>query len=595
MAWQDVAAKVVNGFAGAAGNPTAQAQVADWQNQRHSQQQNALKMQLAPLTQAISADRQKLTAFIDDKGNVIPEHQKDYDATVRNMTDMLGRMRGLMGNKAPDQDPNHFESTVANLTDKLHITRDLAHRLTKRQEEKSQQYHDQTQQMGNDTAAGVLPYAMTPEGQGEAAKARDAQALQDKKNSGMQNRPPAGRPVPFGRGSISARDARQFASDGMEFKDQDGNPIDVSRLPESSKVTPWAYGGKIFYTVGDQVPRVVTADNQRTVQPEEGGLTPAGQAPTLGEARVPTVGTHQVPGMNPGETVTLRTTTTPVTPGAKTSTSSQPATSGGRGTQELTDIRDQSRLANGQLPPQPAAFAPGTMLSQGKVAQPIVASMNTVAAQVFGGNGEPPLWESAKMFDNPELATALNKALTLNALTIPGTEDDPSFTQTLATALGVTGWSQEQIRDANAQAREDLQKLGGDDALKMFARLAGFQEDLSALRAATKGSAAQGSIRTLVRAAPVYNVSSSQNFRDQLGVTLNTAAAAMAGYPAISEKYVDWWKQGARMARGEKPSSQSPASSKEKVRIQTSASTGKSRYSTDGGVTWHPGKPPQNP
>jgi hypothetical protein len=343
----------------------------------------------------------------------------------------------------------------------------------------------------------------------------------------------------------------------MEFNDQNGQPIDVSKLPEGSKITPWAYGGKIFYTIGDQVPRVITADNQRTVQPEEGDLTPAGQAPSLGEARVPTVGTHQVPGMNPGETVTLHTTTTPVSPGAKTPgtkqpTASQPVASGGKGTQALTDIRDQSRLANGQLPPQPPAFAPGTMLAQGKVAQPIVASMNTVAAQVFGGNGEPPLWESAKMFDNPELATALNKALTLNALTIPGTEDDPSFTQTLATALGVTGWSQEQIRDANAQAREDLQKLGGDDALKMFARLAGFQEDLSALRAATKGSAAQGSIMTLVRAAPVYNVSSSQNFRDQLGVTLNTAAAAMAGYPAISEKYVDWWKHGAQLARGGK-------------------------------------------
>lgn len=77
-----------------------------------------------------------------------------------------------MGNKAPDQDPNHFESTVANLTDKLHITRDLAHRLTRRQQEKSQQYQNQTKQMGKDTAAGVLPYAMTPEGQAEAAKLR---------------------------------------------------------------------------------------------------------------------------------------------------------------------------------------------------------------------------------------------------------------------------------------------------------------------------------------------------------------------------------------------------------------------------------------
>jgi len=200
------------------------------------------------------------------------------------------------------------------------------------------------------------------------------------------------------------------------------------------------------------------------------------------------------------------------------------------------------------------------MLAQGRSAQPVVASMNTVAAQVFGGDGEKPIWENAYMFDNPGLRTALNKALTLNALSIPGTEDDPSFMQTLATAAGITGWSQQQIQQANVQARQDLQKLGGDDALNMFARMAGMQEDLSALRAATKGSAAQGSIRTLVRAAPVYNVESSKNFRDQLAVTLNTASAAMSGYPAINPAYLEWFKKGAQMARGASPvSSKTPS------------------------------------
>ena len=106
------------------------------QDQGWQKKDDALKLQIAPLTQAIAADRQKLTAFMDDKGNVIPEHQKDYDATVKNMGDMLGRMRGLMGNKEPGDDPNHFESTIAGLTDKLHITRDLAHQLKTKQQTK---------------------------------------------------------------------------------------------------------------------------------------------------------------------------------------------------------------------------------------------------------------------------------------------------------------------------------------------------------------------------------------------------------------------------------------------------------------------------
>ena len=179
MAFSDIAAKAVQGFAGAAGNTQAQAQVGDWQKNRADQQQNQVQLQIAPLTQAIQADRQKLTAFIDDSGNVIPEHQKDYDATVKNMSDMIGRMRGLLGQKQPGDDPNHFESTVAGLTDKLHITRDLAHRLKTGQQAKVAQYQGKNQQMAQDTAAGVLPYGMTPEGQSEAAKTADAIKVAD--------------------------------------------------------------------------------------------------------------------------------------------------------------------------------------------------------------------------------------------------------------------------------------------------------------------------------------------------------------------------------------------------------------------------------
>ena len=400
-------------------------------------------------------------------------------------------------------------------------------------------------------------------------KAEEAEHLQKLKNEGQlaaveaRGKNPTGRPVPFGRGSVSVKDAQELHQGGTEFKDQDGNEIDVTKLPESEKLTPWAWGNKIFYTVGDQVPRIVKADNLVTAQPEEGALTPAAEVPPegqLGAARVPTTGTHQVPGMNPGERITLTSTTTPVTP-----TKLTPVTPGQANRDAINGKLNSKKSKSRQVPgpdsavgAPPPPFAPGTMLTQGRNAEPVVASMSTVAAQVFGGNGEPPLWSNAWMFDNPELRTAMNKALTLNALAIPGTEDDPSFTQTLATSLGITGWTQEQIQSANIKAREDLQRLGGDQATEMFARMAGMQEDLSALRSATKGSAAQSSIRTLVRAAPIYNVASSKNFRDQLGVTLNTAAAAMSGYPAISPKYIQWWKDSARAAKGNPVSSQAP-------------------------------------
>ena len=381
---------------------------------------------------------------------------------------------------------------------------------------------------------------------------------------------------------------------GYEYDDENGQPIteqQLSEAPPGSKLVAFRQGKDTFYKVMDQNEKNVNIGGIAYAVAPLGPQGPQTMTP-LGTAEGALTREHQVPGMNPGEKINLTSgptatpgitaapvsASTPQPPGTPTpeptlktrpvSTATPQPPSVGATNQAALNARlngkkpqsKQVPTAQGAVPPPPPPFAPGTMLAQGRSAQPVVASMNTVAAQVFGGDGEKPIWENAYMFDNPGLRTALNKALTLNALSIPGTEDDPSFMQTLATAAGITGWSQQQIQQANVQARQDLQKLGGDDALNMFARMAGMQEDLSALRAATKGSAAQGSIRTLVRAAPVYNVESSKNFRDQLAVTLNTASAAMSGYPAINPAYLEWFKKGAQMARGASPvSSKTPS------------------------------------
>jgi len=188
MAWQDVAAKVAQGFAGAAGNTDAQAQVGQWQQQRGQQQADALKLQIAPLTQAIQADRQKLTAFLNPDGTVNKDHADEYKATVDGMAEKTGRLRTMMG--APEPHPDHFGAEIGGLSDRVHILRDLAHRFQssreKSQNQKRDQWNAQNAQTAQDTAAGTLPFAMTPEGQGEAAKARDAQALETQRANSAQ-------------------------------------------------------------------------------------------------------------------------------------------------------------------------------------------------------------------------------------------------------------------------------------------------------------------------------------------------------------------------------------------------------------------------
>lgn len=405
---------------------------------------------------------------------------------------------------------------------------------------------------------------------------------------------------PFHVGDANTEDAiaKLKLMPGIEYQDEQGNPITeamLSEAPQYMKLAEFRQGPNTFYKLIDQRSKETNIGGVKYQVNELGAIKPA-DSTALGQAATDKDTTHQVPGMNPGEVVTLHGTQAPVRPGMTPAPPSAvaPPTSGVPDSGQAAPVEppaptlkarpvstkvptlppspSQAALAaktnagrsqSKQIPipsgaPMPPPFAPGTMLSQGRAAQPVVGAMSVVAANVFGGNGEKPLWDNAWMYDNPQIRKALNNALTLNALANPGTEDNPTLMQTLATAVGATQWSQEQINDANVQARQELQRLGGPEALKQFAREAALQEDLSALRTATKASAAQGSIRTLVRAAPVYNISSSQDFRNQLGTTLGTAAASMRGYPAINPKYVDWWDRGVSAAKGGPVSNNAP-------------------------------------
>lgn len=368
-----------------------------------------------------------------------------------------------------------------------------------------------------------------------------------------------------------------YGPDGSEI-----TPAQLAEMPAGTIAREFKAGPNVFYALGDQNSKTLNVGGQIFNVPSVGNITP-GNSTALGIATSALPKEHEVPGMNPGETVNLTTqpTATPgmtpaAPPSAPAAPSATPPSSPTLKTRSVTPAlppspsqvaataktnskRSQARqIPTPQGDPMPAAFAPGTMLTQGRSAEPVVAAMSVVAGNVFGGNGDKPIWDNAWMYDDPKIRTALNKALTMNALATPGTEDDPTLMQTLATAVGVTGWTQEQINKANVDARNDLFKVAGDAGLEQFAREAALQEDLSALRTATKASAAQGSIRTLVRAAPVYNISSAQDFRNQLGTTLKTAVSSMKGYPAINPKYVDWWDRGVTAAKGGPKSANAP-------------------------------------
>lgn len=420
-------------------------------------------------------------------------------------------------------------------------------------------------------------YGIRGQYQVEAAKARGANV----------------RPFHIGDANTTDAIAKLRLMPGIEYQDETGEPITEAMLAEAPpymKLAEFRQGPNTFYKLIDQRSKETNIGGIKYQVNELGAIKPEAST-ALGNQTADKETMHQVPGMNPGEVINLHGAQAPVRTGMTQAPPPQVAPITGTSNPEnvasvapptppnpTLKVRPISPTTTPTLPPSPSQaaiaaktnagrsqskqipaptgppmpppFAKGTMLSQGRSAQPVVAAMSVVAANVFGGGKDKPIWENAWMYDKPEIRKALNNALTLNALANPGTEDNPTLMQTLATAVGATQWSQEQINAANVQARQELQRLGGDAALEQFAREAALQEDLSALRTATKASAAQGSIRTLVRAAPVYNISSAQDFRNQLGTTLNTAAASMRGYPAINPEYVKWWDRGVAAAKG---------------------------------------------
>jgi hypothetical protein len=569
-----------------------------WQRDEKAQEDQRA-MQLMPLQEALRADQTRLALYADpdDPSKPLVGKEAQYRQTLDRMTQTIGQMRRLYGQKP--QGANPVESGVGSLLDSLHITNHLKNHVAQVRAQNAANYAQQNQVQAGEYAAAALPYAMTPEGQKAAYARQTAIDVANARGTMKEYASPDGkernwfRPgeepsgwqaiQPGGKGYlrqsthvVTPQDAISLMqSTGQQYLKQDGTPWtaqELAKFPKGTVLAGFVEGDNMFYAPFDQRTKTATIGNLIVQLPEAGQITPSTENP-LGVARVPTVTTHQVPGMNPGEVINLTTREVPQTVGAGVPSAAAPNTAPKKTEKPAQTtpsgpvqqrLKARAAIERGDMPPEPKPFAPGTFLTQGRTVEPVISSMRVVGAQIFGGNGQPPIWKYADLYDDPDMAQALNKALTMNSLTMPGVREEPGLWETLATAAGVTGWSQEQINQAAVDARKQVQQLGGEDAMKFLSRLMGFQEDLSALRTATRASSAQGSIQTLVRAAPIYNVSSAQNFRDQLATTLNTAAAAMSGYPVINPQFVDWFSLGAKMAEGESPKTQ-PAASQYRV------------------------------
>ena len=540
---------------------------------REDTSKEALRFKMQPHLLAINGLQQKYAA-LDPQAK---DYSQNVDQITQELSENIGEVRRMMtGDKTPE-DAAKGNIVERGVTDRLLLTN------PEKRKEKAEKKEAGDVSGARSYEQGTVPYEQTREFMTEHQKALDALRLQQEKEKGAQNRPPAGRPVPFGQGSISAKDAKQFAENGMEFKDQDGNPLDVSKLPDGSKVTPWAYGGKIFYTIGDQRPRVVTADNQRTVQPEEGALAPAGQAPSLGAARVGNVRTATAPGG--GQVVTG--TSTPETPHGSPQPHGEPHSFAGPKTKSLDATRGaQTAETEGVLPnianmtPQNAAAA--------RKAQPAVTALLGLYGDPQSPNA-PSMMNYAKLADNPHSQKVLGEAFKLLDQQM-GEISDPGILQTLGTAAG---WANFRAR-AEAGAQQSAGTEMTPEERSYFDAAISSMADIIGSRAATGQSAARFSVRSIQNELPLIGLSGtpdSTSYLTKMQTIGRQIRVGLNGMPDNS-RAIGWLNKREADIEREKSGGAILHSGKPKIRVQHSASTGKDRYSTDGGATWLPGKPP---
>lgn len=347
---------------GAASSALARAQ--ELQDQNFAKQDHQKQLQIAPLSQALSADRVRLASFVDPKTlKPLPGHEQDYDTTLDRMASTIGQMRTLMGDKAPADDPGRLKSAAARLLDATHITRDLHGHIQDTQTRKANAYAAQNKNLATASGEGVVPFEMTDAYKAEQQKGDQAVRAAEARGGNLQ-------PRVIGR--TSAKDAIHAQQvTGQKYFTADGDEITADQLrelPDYMALVTVQRGKDTYYDIVDQRASTVTAGNVVSQKPELGGI--AGSATPLGPSKTPT--SHTSKTTDPfGVTSTTQSTTTPQTPGMTTppaatpglktrpNAQSTPQTPSGPKTQQLhAQVRTHTRPAtqssqldaNGHIP-----------------------------------------------------------------------------------------------------------------------------------------------------------------------------------------------------------------------------------------------------
>lgn len=357
--------------------------------------------------------------------------------------------------------------------------------------------------------------------------------------------------------SVGLKDARKQAENGAEFPDQDGNMIDLSKLPEDMGLQAMVQGNKMFWVPVTPSQRTVSVGGQvygvNPYQVQDIGKPNVEGPATLGPSKTGSNRTSEQIAINPvtGEVTknTLRSSTTPLTPGA-----SQPAKAPPAGISAPTGGNAKSAPAAAPPPSSDIKGMPSGMYNQ---MLNRVTPVREAATQVFGDPSQPDLKglkDYMQLADDPKARERVGTALRLtfdglnqasssgahiSANAGPVSVSTGGIGQVFTNMFGVPqtlAAQQSKIIQDSINKMTPEEKEYFDSVMSAFSTIVG-------LRSLTRASAAQSSVSAIERELPIIgvNTTDSQQFADQMQRLAEVVYNGTKGIPPgmIDPKLVD--------------------------------------------------------
>jgi len=393
---------------------------------------------------------------------------------------------------------------------------------------------------------------------------------------------PTGRPV-MGP-ATSVRFARQMTAQGKTFNDINGEPIDLTSMPDEMGLKNIVWGGKSYYEPFSPNQKVITVGNvEYAVNPADITSLGTGAGAELGVKNAPKTTVRTVIGSDAhGNPIygKLPSTQTPASPGAEGRTGGLPAPPDATAPNEsTTPVTDESDIAQPGFSPRtgvpisahapdgaPAQVTIAGRDSKGRPTLEIVPNQTpkpSPGTPVAPGGG-PAFFTPAMQKAQQEKATPVRLA----ARQLMGDPNQPDFKSLMDYGdLADSSRAQEHVRvawDIIKRNMQEAEQRRSGTLSQIFSNYMGLPQALASsefsvardavaalsprekemldrefaaygtvmgLRSLTKGSAAKFSVGSMEREVPILGVSAmnSRQFYDKLGLLNEEIMSGMEG------------------------------------------------------------------